>query len=341
MLQAEPEIAPRNSRNHRIVPDDTLVPGGSASRIAANITAIRLLKQLQAEDREATPEEKRTLTQFTGWGSLAQEVFRPKFDAAACYEKNMQRPSPYLSRDEVDNYARWKEKYGAILHPALGGLLTEQEWNAAKDSTLNAFYTSSDVVQAMWGMVEKLGFRGGRVIEPSAGTGLFFGLMPETLAARSDLVGVELDTMTGGILQKLYPDADVQVTGFEEAKRIGDSNADLVISNVPFGNFSVFDKNRPEYSKQSIHNYFISRSIDAVQPGALVAAITSHYTLDAVSNAKIRAAWAKKADLVGAIRLPVSASPCTVPCACSIVDKPTLILHPTGEPVRSSHPKGW
>lgn len=310
-LSADGGRGRKNSRNHHVGPDDVLVPGGNVTRAKANIEAVRLLKKLNEEKRDATPEEKKRLAQFTGWGSLAQEVFNTEYAYAAQYEKRFDGWLPpalrYADDKKRSDYARWKKNYGTALHPDLGGMMTAQEWDAAEKSTLNAHYTDRKVVGAMWGMAEKLGFRGGRVLEPSAGTGLFFGLMPESLSGRSSLVGVELDTLTGGILGKLYPDADIQVTGFENAKRVGDNTLDLVISNVPFGNFRVTDKKRPQYARQSIHNYFISRSIDAARPGGLVMEITSHFTMDSVSGASIREEWGRKADLVAAVRLPGTA----------------------------------
>lgn len=310
-LSADGGRGRKNSRNHHVGPDDVLVPGGNVTRAKANIEAVRLLKKLNEEKRDATPEEKKRLAQFTGWGSLAQEVFNTEYAYAAQYEKRFDGGLPpalrYADDKKRSDYARWKKNYGTALHPDLGGMMTAQEWDAAEKSTLNAHYTDRRVIGAMWGMAEKLGFRGGRVLEPSAGTGLFFGLMPESLSGRSSLVGVELDTLTGGILGKLYPDADIQVTGFENAKRVGDNTLDLVISNVPFGNFRVTDKKRPQYARQSIHNYFISRAIDAARPGGLVMEITSHFTMDSVSGASIREEWGRKADLVAAVRLPGTA----------------------------------
>lgn len=310
-LSADGGRGRKNSRNHRVGPDDVLVPGGNVTRAKANIEAVRILKKLNEEKRDATPEEKKRLAQFTGWGSLAQEVFNTEYAYAAQYEKRFDGGLPpalrYADDKKRSDYARWKKNYGTALHPDLGGMMTAQEWDAAEKSTLNAHYTDRKVVGAMWGMAEKLGFRGGRVLEPSAGIGLFFSLMPESLSGRSSLVGVELDTLTGGILGKLYPDADIQVTGFENAKRVGDNTLDLVISNVPFGNFRVTDKKRPQYARQSIHNYFISRSIDAARPGGLVMEITSHFTMDSVSGASIREEWGRKADLVAAVRLPGTA----------------------------------
>lgn len=292
--------------NHRIADGDTLVPGGAVARAKANINAIRLVRQLEKEGRAATPEEKKILTQFTGWGSLAQAVFNPDFVSYARMEGRGDLP-PYLNGDTVFKYRKWKSQYGEALHPALGGMLTEKEWAAAEKSTLNAHYTDRKVISAMWDMAERLGFRGGRVLEPAAGTGLFFGLMPERLSRTSVLTGVELDEMTGRILKHLYPDADIQITGFEKAKRLGDNSVDLVISNVPFGDFTVFDKSRPQYSKQSIHNYFFSRALDAVRPGGLVLQITSHYTLDSGAATRLREEWGRKADLVAAVRLPKTA----------------------------------
>lgn len=303
---------PANQNNHRIADDDTIVPGGSVARAKANIAAIRLVKKLDEANRPATPEEKKILTQFTGWGSLAQTVFNPEHVRTArsevlAKERGWGHPLAYASEADKEKYAKWKSRYGEVLMPELGGLLTEKEWAAAEKSTLNAHYTDRKVISAMWKMAERLGFQGGRVLEPSAGTGLFFGLMPEAISQKSSLVGVELDEMTGKILKYLYPDADIQITGFEKSKRLGDNSVDLVISNVPFGDFQVFDKARPQYSKQSIHNYFFSRAIDTVRPGGLVMQITSHFTLDSGSAARLREDWGRKADLVAAVRLPGTA----------------------------------
>lgn len=300
-------VKPEAGDNHRIAEGDVLVPRGASARAKANIDAIRLVKRLEQEGRPATPEEKKILTQFTGWGSLAQTVFNPDFVVYARMEGRGGGLPPYLNADTVAKYRKWKSQYGEVLHPDLGGLLTEKEWAAAEKSTLNAHYTDRNVISAMWEMAEKLGFRGGRVLEPSAGTGLFFGLMPEGVARNSALVGVELDELTGKILKHLYPDADIQISGFEKAKRLGDNTVDLVISNVPFGDFTVFDKARPQYNKQSIHNYFFSRALDTVRPGGLVMQITSHFTLDSGSAAKLREEWSRKADLVAAVRLPGTA----------------------------------
>jgi len=295
--------------NHRIAPDDVLVPGGNAVRARANIEAIRLLKELEAADRLPTPDERKILAQFSGWGSLAEEVFKADIEQLANMFGDDIPPSvrrDYRKEALLERFDAWKRKYGE-LHPGIGGLLTREEWDAAKRSTLNAHYTDRQVITAMWDMVEQLGFAGGRVVEPAAGIGHFFGLMPEKLAQASDLRGVELDAVTGRLLGKLYPAADIQVTGFQDAKRMGSNTADLVISNVPFGDYPVHDKAHKDYSGWSIHNYFLARSLDVARPGGLVVAITSHYTMDTTKWGKIREYLAGKADLVGAVRLPGNA----------------------------------
>jgi N12 class adenine-specific DNA methylase len=294
--------------NHRIAPDDVLVPGGNATRAKANLAAVRLLKELEAKKRLPTPQERKVLAQFSGWGSLAEEVFKRDFeDLANRYGGEVPANHRVLFHPpHLEKYDAWRRRYGE-LHPNIGGLFSKEEWDAAKRSTLNAHYTDRDVVTAMWDMVRQLGFAGGQVVEPAAGIGHFFGLMPEDLAAASHLKGVELDSITGRLLDKLYPAADIQVTGFQDAKRMGNNTADLVISNVPFGDFPIYDKAHKDYSGWSIHNYFLARALDVVRPGGLVAAITSHYTMDTTRWGKVREYLAGKADLVGAIRLPGTA----------------------------------
>lgn len=312
-------------QNHRIGPDDTIYHSGKVSRINANIRAIQTLKKLEKENRPATNDEKKILAQFTGWGAVAQDVFNLKFDDYVRNNKGKKgrfwddtpgswkqidreyKPSDIFSGKELEKYEEWESKYGSKLHPALNGLLSEEEWKAAQDSALNAHYTDRGVIEAMWSIAERLGFKGGKVLEPGAGVGHFFGLMPENLLKDSKLSGVELDPITGRILGKLYPDADIQVTGFEDAKRINDNSFDLVISNFPFGNYPVTDKKHPAYSGWSVHNYFFARSLDAVKPGGLVISVTSHYSMDTTKDGKIREYLAGKADLVGAIRLPGTA----------------------------------
>ena len=299
--------AEKPQQDHRIGENDILVPGGNIPRGQANLRAIELLKQLEAENREATPEEKKILAQFSGWGSLGQEVFNPDWESYAKYEARDNREPSWIDPTKLEKYRAWRDKWGKKLYPGFGGLMTEEEWDAAKASTQNAHYTSREVVQqGLWPIVQRLGLTKGTIIEPSAGIGHIIGLMPEVLHNNSKIIGIELDSITGRILKKLYPAADIQVTGFQSAKRIGPNSANLVISNFPFGSYPIFDKNHPAYSGWSIHNYFFARSLDAVKPGGLVVAITSHFTLDALGT-KTRAYLNDKADLVGAVRLPNTA----------------------------------
>jgi len=305
-LVGESELAPED-RSHVIEEDDVIVPKGPESRIQANIKAIQLLKKLQTEDRNPTPDEKKILAQYVGWGAFSQKVFNREFTDYLKNFADYRSPESHFYNDSGKKYLAWKKKYGTRLHPALGGLLSDEEWKSAEESTINAHYTSRSVIKSMWAMAERLGFKGGTVLEPGAGVGHFFGLMPQGLAENSSLFGVELDTITGGILEKLYPQAHIQTTAFEKSKGIADNSIDLTITNVPFANYRVIDKKHPDYSGWSLHNYFFGRSLSLTKPGGLVVAITSSWTMDAKSNGKVREYLASKADLVGAIRLPNTA----------------------------------
>jgi hypothetical protein len=266
-----PAAAPTEAdRNHVIKPDDVIAPRGEKGKLTANLRAIDLLKKLEAEDRNPTPDEKRVLAQYTGWG-WAGEFFNP---------------SKYPNE-----------------HEQIRKRLSDEQLAAAKRSTLNAHYTSPDVIKPMWDLVRRLGFTGGRVLEPAAGIGHFFGLMPKDLQEQSKLVGVELDDTSAAILRKLYPQADVRHGGFQTAK-LNNNSVDLAVSNVPFGNYPP--PGARDYPKLSIHDYFFARTLDKVKPGGLVAFITSHFTLDK-GDSTVRQLLADKADLVGAIRLPNTA----------------------------------
>jgi len=291
-------------RNHVIEPDDVIFPAGPETKIKANITAVRLVRKLQSEDRNPSPEEKKLLAKYVGWGQFSQKVFDRGYDnyLAGHYEDT--KPEKYFYGDSLDKYNNWAKKYGKHLHPKLGGELTEAEWSSAAESTLNAHYTSPNIINKMWELVERMGFKSGTILEPAAGVGHFFGLMPESIAKDSTLQGVEMDSISGQILEKLYPQAFIEIAGYEKARAIPDNSVDLVISNFPFGNYSVFDKKRPQYQKWGIHNYFFGRSVDAVRPGGMVVAVTSRYTMDAVTGGKIREALTDKADFIGGIRLP-------------------------------------
>lgn len=276
--------------------DREFFKGGAKAKFAANLAAIRVLREIQAEGREtATPEEQAILSKFTGWGQFPG-VFNEFWDN----EWKKQLEASGISHTE------WESERGkwAAERQALQSLLSPEEWEAAKRSTLNAHYTHPDVVDAHWKMAEKLGFKGGRYLETSAGIGYYLGLMPSHLAAKTRTSAVELDPTTGGMLKYLYPNANVNVQGFQEHLS-PDHYYDLVASNVPFGGYRVHD---PRYNKHkaNIHDYFFLKSADKVKPGGLVMHITSTGTLDK-ADSKIREELAKTCDLVAAIRFPGAA----------------------------------
>ena len=256
--------------NFRIT-DDHLGEGGAKQKYARNIEAIRTLFKLEQEHRGATAEEQQVLSQYVGWGGLA-DAFDPSKDS-------------------------WAKEYAELK-----GLLSEDEYAASRSSTLNAHYTSPVVIRSIYDAVEKMGFRSGNILEPSMGVGNFFGMLPDTMQD-SRLYGVELDSITGRIAKKLYPQADITVAGFETTNRR--DFYDLAVGNVPFGQYKVNDK---AYNKLgfSIHNYFFAKAIDQVRPGGIVAFVTSRYTMDS-KDSTARKHMAERADLLGAIRLPNNA----------------------------------
>ena len=267
-LNAEP--APEPAGNFHIT-DDDLGVGGPKQKFARNIEAIRTLFKLEEEHRGATAEEQQVLSQYVGWGGLA-DAFDPGKDS-------------------------WAKEYAELK-----GLLSEDEYAAARSSTLNAHYTSPTVIRGIYDAVERMGFRSGNILEPSMGVGNFFGMLPDTMQD-SRLYGVELDSITGRIAKKLYPQADITVAGFETTDRR--DFYDLAVGNVPFGQYKVNDK---AYNKLgfSIHNYFFAKAIDQVRPGGIVAFVTSRYTMDS-KDSTARKHMAERADLLGAIRLPNNA----------------------------------
>ena len=277
---------------------------GADAKIKANIAAIKLSDLLKKQNRPATADEKKILAQYIGWGQFAQKVFPIEVDAFLRKHPDGANPqdhfTPY-STFTIAQYEAWLDKYGRFLHPAVGGVLTLDQWKSALESVRNAHFTDPAIARSMWDLVRHLGFNGGLAVEPSAGSGIFLGTAPQDLAIRWE--AVEKDQITGQILGQLYPAARVQVTGTETARGLPVADADLVIGNFPFGRAKVYDADRPLYSSWSIHNYFFGRSLDMVRPGGLVVAITSHYSLDALSGGKIREALGERADLVGAIRL--------------------------------------
>ena len=267
-LHAEP--VPEPAGNFHIT-DEHLGEGGAKQKYARNIEAIKTLFRLEEEHRCASAEEQEVLAQYVGWGGLA-DAFDPNKD-------------------------NWAKEY-----TELKGMLSEDEYAAARGSVLNAHYTSPTVIRAIYDAVEKMGFRSGNILEPSMGVGNFFGMLPDTMQD-SRLYGVELDSITGRIAQKLYPQADITVAGFETTDRR--DFYDLAVGNVPFGNYKVADK---AYNKLgfSIHNYFFAKAIDQLRPGGVIAFVTSRYTMDS-RDSTARKHIAERTNLLGAIRLPNNA----------------------------------
>ena len=266
----EQETPAPPAQNFRIS-DSHLGEGGPKQKFARNVEAIRTLQTLENENRNATPEEQEILSRYVGWGGLA-DAFDPDKDS-------------------------WAKEYAQLKE-----LLTPEEYAAARASTLNAHYTSPTVIRAIYDAVERMGFQTGNILEPSCGVGNFFGMLPESMQG-SRLYGVELDSISGRIAQKLYPEANITVAGFETTKQ--QDFYDLAIGNVPFGQYRVNDR---DYNKLgfSIHNYFFAKALDQVRPGGVVAFVTSRYTMDS-KDSTARKHLAERADLLGAIRLPNNA----------------------------------
>ena len=267
-LNAEPVLEAAGNFH---ITDDNLGVGGPKQKFARNIEAIQTLRTLEQEHCGATAEEQQVLSQYVGWGGLA-DAFDPSKE-------------------------NWSAEY-----TQLKGLLTEDEYAAARASTLNAHYTSPVVIRAIYDAVEKMGFQSGNILEPSMGVGNFFGMLPDSMTS-SRLYGVELDSITGRIAQKLYPQANITVAGFETTDRR--DFYDLAVGNVPFGQYKVSDK---AYNKLgfSIHNYFFAKTIDQIRPGGVIAFVTSRFTMDS-KDSTARKYMAERADLLGAIRLPNNA----------------------------------
>ena len=259
--------------NNFKITDDFSIDSGAKTRFRNNVEAIKLLNTIEAENRLATPDEQKILAKYVGWGGLSKA-----FDATD---------------------ATWQREYNELKE-----LLPESEYNSARESVLNAHYTTATVINAIYQGLENLGFEGGRILEPAMGTGNFFGAMPQNMADNSQLVGVELDSLTGRIAKQLYQNADIQVTGFEKTK-FADNSFDVAVGNVPFGAYKLMDK---KYDKENfyIHDYFFAKALDKVKPGGVVAFVTSKGTLDK-QNPEVRKYLAQRAELVGAIRLPNNA----------------------------------
>ena len=269
-LQNE-QVQEQEPHNFHIT-DDDLGAGGPKAKFKANMEAIRLLKELEHDQRLATPEEQEVLSRYVGWGGIPQ----------AFEERN----------------SAWAEEY-----TQLKGVLTPEEYRAARASTLNAFYTSPTVIKAMYAALGNMGLKQGNILEPSCGVGNFMGLLPESMST-TNMYGVELDPVSGQIAKQLYQKNRIAVQGFEETS-YPDSFFDCVIGNVPFGAYQVSDRKYDRYHFM-IHDYFIAKSLDLVRPGGVVAVVTSSGTMDK-QNPEVRQYFANRADLLGAIRLPNNA----------------------------------
>ncbi len=269
IVEPEVEIVEAVPVENYHITDDDLGAGGQKAKYAMNVAAIRTLKQIETENRQTTPEEQEILAKYVGWGAL---------------------PEVFDSSKE-----NWQAEYAELKE-----LLIGEEYTAARESVLNAHYTSPTVIKAIYEGLSKLGFAGGKILEPSCGVGNFLGLLPEEMR-NSQLYGVELDSLTGRIAKQLYPKANIQIKGFEETN-FQDNSFDIAVGNVPFGNYSVFD---PAYNRYnfSIHNYFFAKALAKIHPGGVLAFVTSRYTMDA-KDSKVREYLAERADLLGAIRLP-------------------------------------
>ena len=264
------EAEPYKAQNFHIT-DDHLGEGGAKTKYAFNIAAIQTLKQIEAEGRQARPDEQEILSRYVGWGGLPQA-----FDA---------------------ENASWQKEY-----QQLKSLLTDEEYAAARGSTLNAHYTSPVVIRAMYEALDSMGFQDGNVLEPACGVGNFFGMLPEAMQS-SKLYGVELDSITGRMARQLYPDARIEITGFEKTNR--KDFFDVAVGNVPFGNYKVADRAFDKYGFL-IHDYFLAKTLEQVRPGGVIAFITSKGTMDKASP-DVRRYIAQRAELLGAIRLPNNA----------------------------------
>ena len=273
--QIEQQSTEKPKGKNFVIGDTLDLPNGEKTRYKANIEAIRLVKQLESEGRYATEAEQAILSKYVGWGGLANAFDERKAD--------------------------WSKEFKELQE-----LLTKEEYELARGSTLNAHYTDIPVIKAMYDGLSKLGFNGGRMMEPSSGVGNFVGAMPAEMSAKvKSWTMVELDGITGLIAKYLYPNADVRIQGFEKAN-IPNNYMDVIISNVPFGNYPITDKAYPKKVTSAIHNYFFAKSLDKVRPGGIVMFITSSYTMNS-KDETVRRYIMQRADLLGAIRLPDSA----------------------------------
>lgn len=279
--------------NNFVIGDSLNLPDGEKARYRANVDAIKLIKQLETEGRYATTAEQEILSKYVGWGGLDKAFGEYRYNRDT-------RKSEMTAKDG------WEKEFAELRSLVDEGIITEQEYKDMSASTKNAHYTSIEVIKAMYDGLASLGFKGGRMLEPSSGVGNFVGAMPTNMTANvSSWTMVELDRITGLIAKYLYPNADVRIQGFENAN-IPDNYIDVAIGNVPFGNFGVVDRTYPKRITKAIHNYFFAKSIDKVRPGGIVMFITSSFTMNA-NDTTVRQYIMERADLLGAIRLPNTA----------------------------------
>ena len=281
-------------KGRNFVIDESLnLPSGAKSRFRANVDAIRLIKKLNSEGRNATPAEQVILSKYVGWGGLSEAFGELTFNRET-------------RKSEMTPKADWAKEFAELRELVTEGIITEEEYQAASKSTQNAHYTSVEVIRAMYEGLAQLGFKGGRMLEPSSGVGNFVGGMPANMTSQvKSWTMVELDRITGQIAKYLYPNSDVRIQGFEKAN-IPDNYMDVAIGNVPFGNVGVVDKAYPKRITKAIHNYFFAKSLDKVRPGGIVMFITSSFTMNG-TDTTVRQYIMDRADLLGAIRLPNTA----------------------------------
>lgn len=259
------------AQNYHI--NNDLEIGGAKAKFKANIAAIETLQKIEIENRYATPEEQEIMSRYTGWGGLSEA-----FDSSK---------------------EKWTEEYNQLKE-----LLTEEEYKSAKASVLDSFYTPPYIIESIYSALKNMGFDGGNILEPALGTGNFLGKMPESTYKESRIYGTEIDSISGRIAKRLYPDADISITGFEK-KDFPDSFFDIAVGNVPFGGFKVSDRRYDKYNF-AVHDYFFAKTLDKVRPGGIVAFITSKGTLDK-ANPSVRKYISQRAELLGAVRLPNTA----------------------------------
>ena len=276
-----------------VIGESLNLPTGEKSRFRANIDAIKLIKQLEDEGRNATAAEQEVLSKYVGWGGLSNAFGELRYNSDT-------------HRSEMMAKTGWEKEFEEFRQLVTDGVITEKEYQGMSASTKNAHYTSVEVIKAMYDGLDQLGFKGGRMLEPSSGVGNFVGGMPVGMSSKvTSWTMVELDRITGLIAKYLYPQANVRIQGFEAAN-IPDNYMDVAIGNVPFGNYGVVDRNYPKRITKAIHNYFFAKTLDKVRPGGIVMFITSSFTMNGQDTA-IRQYIMDRADLLGAIRLPNTA----------------------------------